>query len=133
VSTSIASRDIPRLNQDRPSFKDAWRKSEDSGKVPKRKEPIGTSGFGVSRILRTRNTSTSELRSPKSRQEVKLRCGAQLTSSHQNRGIGNLHSEIPDADLSRPSVGTRGRDRGFRKISRKQSPSALRDSENRGS
>jgi hypothetical protein len=36
---SIASRDIPRLNQDRPSFKDAWRKSEGSGKVPKRKSP----------------------------------------------------------------------------------------------
>jgi hypothetical protein len=36
---SIASRDIPRRHQDRPSLSDAWRKSGDSEKVPKRKAP----------------------------------------------------------------------------------------------
>jgi hypothetical protein len=36
---SIASRDIPRRHQDRPSILDAWRKSNDSEKVPKRKAP----------------------------------------------------------------------------------------------
>jgi hypothetical protein len=36
---SIASRDIPRRHQDRPSLSDAWRKSDDSEKVSKRKAP----------------------------------------------------------------------------------------------
>jgi hypothetical protein len=36
---SIASRDIPRTHQVRPSILDAWRKSGDSEKVPKRKAP----------------------------------------------------------------------------------------------
>jgi hypothetical protein len=79
--------------------------------------------IGIRQIVNPEDKKHEHFGTPKSEIPTggKLRRGAQLTSSRQNRGIGNLHSEIPDADLSRPSVGTRGRNQvhrhyGIRKI-----------------
>jgi hypothetical protein len=43
---SIASRDIPRRHQDRPSLSDTWRNSGDSEKFPKRKAPSANRDSG---------------------------------------------------------------------------------------
>jgi hypothetical protein len=45
----------------------------------------------------------------------KLRFGAQTDVISSKQGIENLHGENPEAALSHPSVGTRGRNRGLRK------------------
>jgi hypothetical protein len=62
--------------------------------------------IGIRRFANLEDKKLKHFKTPKSEIPTggKLRGGAQLTSTHQNRGIGNLHSELPEADLSHPSV-----------------------------
>jgi hypothetical protein len=86
--------------------------------------------FRESRGQEARAFRNCEVRNPK-RRKAPLWAPADVILS--KRGIENLHGETLEADLSRPSVGTHGRDRGLRKKSRYESPSTLQDSKNRES